>query len=407
MGVLNRILYKPHSFAAREWLFQIHLWTGLLVGLYALLIGVTGSALVLAPQLRDWMDRDMTRVSGAGVRVSADQVLGAVRRAHPEFHVMSLRMPTAADGTFRVSTSHMGSHEYYVNPFNASIVGEGFPKKDLLAWLQQLHFNLLGGKTGRLVNGIGGLLMFLLCATGLIIWWPGIKNAKRAMSINMRARWKRVNYDVHSAVGFLALLFTVVISLTGAYYSWPDQTRSMLSWVSNLKPKAEPKLPTGRKGQNLPVDQLLKVAEGAVPGAWVSMVMLSHGAGQPVKVTLMGGGPREYQKSNYVYIDPYTADVVRVDSVVGRSFGDALLAWIGPLHFGTFGGGLTVYILWLLLGLSPAVLGVSGMLMWWNRVGVKKWNRSFRAQPNQPPSPGIPTSALPNTLAPEQRNANG
>ena len=407
MGVLNRVLYKPRSFAAREWLFQIHLWTGLLVGLYALLIGVTGSALVFAPQMRDWMDRDLTRVSGSGVRVSADQVLEAVHRAHPEFHIMSLRMPTAADGTFRVSASHMGGHEYYVHPFTAAIVGEGFPKQDFLAWLQQLHFNLLGGKTGRLVNGIGGLLMFLLCATGLTVWWPGIKNAKRAMSVNLRARWKQVNYDIHSAIGFFTLLFTVVISLTGAYYSWPDQTRTMLSWMSTLRPKAAPKLPAGRTGKNLPVSRLLKAAEDAVPGAWVSMVMLSHGPGQPVKVTLMSGGAREYQKSNYVYIDPYTSDVVRVESVQGRSFGDAVLAWIGPLHFGAFGGGLPVYVLWLILGLSPAVLGVSGMLMWWNRVVVKKWNRSVPARPKQPASPDIRTSALPNTLAPGQRNANG
>jgi len=75
-----------------------------------------------------------------------------------------------------------------------------------------------------------------------------------------------------------------------------------------------------------------------VPGAWVSMVMLSHQPGQPVKVTLMNGGPREYQNSNYVYLDPYTGKVLRVDSVENRSIGDAILAWVTPLHFGTFGG---------------------------------------------------------------------
>jgi hypothetical protein len=37
-----------------------------------------------------------------------------------------------------------------------------------------------------------------------------------------------------------------------------------------------------------------------------------------------------------------------------------------PLHFGTFGGNVT-RILWIIVGLAPAVLYVTGLLMWWNR----------------------------------------
>ena len=98
----------------------------------------------------------------------------------------------------------------------------------------------------------------------------------------------------------------------------------------------------------------------------------------------MNGGAREYQNSNYVYLDPYTGKVLRVDSVENRSVGDTILAWVTPLHFGTFGGGLTVYVLWVVLGLSPAVLGVSGVLMWWNRVAVKKVNKLRRALDTKP-----------------------
>src|SRR5665213_617580 len=36
-------------------------------------------------------------------------------------------------------------------------------------WLVDLHSNLLLGSTGRLVNGIGGLCLTLLCLTGAII----------------------------------------------------------------------------------------------------------------------------------------------------------------------------------------------------------------------------------------------
>ena len=397
MNLLHRIVHKPRTVAAREWLFQIHLYSGLIAGLYALLIGVTGSALVFAPQMRDWLDRDLTRVAGSGPHISIDQALVAVRAAHPGFKAMSIRMPVDPQDTFRISASHMGGHQYFVNPFNASIVGEGDTKQDLLAWLQQLHFNLLGGTTGRVVNGVGALMLLLLSGTGLIIWWPGKALLKRAVSVKWKARWPRVNYDLHSAVGFFTLAFTVILSVTGAYYAWPKESQKLVGWFSPLRQKAAPpKLRKHAEGQDLPLGQLMEIARHAVPGAWVSIVMLSHGPGDPVKITHMDGGPREYQNSNYVYLDPRNGRIVRVDDVRTRSAGDAVMAWIGPLHFGTFGGGTTVYILWLLLGLSPALLGVSVILMWWNRVAVKKLKK-WRAGPvreavEQPIHAGQPVS---------------
>ena len=66
MNIVQRIVQKPRSIAAREWLFQIHLYTGLIAGLYAVLISVTGSALVFQPQFRDWQDREFTEVAGSG-----------------------------------------------------------------------------------------------------------------------------------------------------------------------------------------------------------------------------------------------------------------------------------------------------------------------------------------------------
>jgi uncharacterized iron-regulated membrane protein len=52
-------------------------------------------------------------------------------------------------------------------------------------------------------------------------------------------------------------------------------------------------------------------------------------------------------------------------------FGDKLLYWLAQAHFGRF-AGVGVKILWTLVGLVPAVLFVTGALMWWARV-LKPW----------------------------------
>ncbi len=67
----------------RRALFQVHLWTGLAVGLYALAISVSGSILVYAPQLGEWAHRDLRAVALADVegRDVVTPVAGARARA--------------------------------------------------------------------------------------------------------------------------------------------------------------------------------------------------------------------------------------------------------------------------------------------------------------------------------------
>jgi uncharacterized iron-regulated membrane protein len=49
------------------------------------------------------------------------------------------------------------------------------------------------------------------------------------------------------------------------------------------------------------------------------------------------------------------------------------------VHFGLFGGdgvlGLLVKIVWVLLGIVPALLAVTGLLMYWNRNLRMVWRR--------------------------------
>lgn len=52
---------------------------------------------------------------------------------------------------------------------------------------------------------------------------------------------------------------------------------------------------------------------------------------------------------------------------------DKITAWLANMHFGRF-GGLGVRWTWIVLGLVPSVLFISGFILWWNSV-VKPWRR--------------------------------
>jgi uncharacterized iron-regulated membrane protein len=70
-------------------------------------------------------------------------------------------------------------------------------KRLSIEWLVNLHENLLSGSTGRLVNGIGAICVTSLCLTGAIIWWPGIKNWRRSLTVSWRAPFARIIWDLH------------------------------------------------------------------------------------------------------------------------------------------------------------------------------------------------------------------
>jgi uncharacterized iron-regulated membrane protein len=63
---------------------------------------------------------------------------------------------------------------------------------------------------------------------------------------------------------------------------------------------------------------------------------------------------------------------VRASSKALR-FGDQVLYWLAQLHFGRF-AGQPVKVIWTVLGFAPAVLFVTGTLMWWKRV-LGPWMR--------------------------------
>ena len=76
----------------------------------------------------------------------------------------------------------------------------------LVSRLLELHDDLLGGMNGRIVNGVGSILLAVLCVTGAVVWWPGSRKWRRGLTVQWRAGWQRINWDLHSALGFWAFV---------------------------------------------------------------------------------------------------------------------------------------------------------------------------------------------------------
>src|SRR5438105_4356499 len=95
-----------------------------------------------------------------------------------------------------------------------------------LFFRNKINERVSGGKS---VPGSGPLL------TGAVIWWPGIANWRRSLKINPRANWKRINWDLHSAMGFWTFAFFFMWSFTGVYLVFPAPFDALINRVAPLE----------------------------------------------------------------------------------------------------------------------------------------------------------------------------
>lgn len=284
---------RPRDLWLRRAIFQIHLWTGLALGLYVVAISLSGSALVFRNDLYDVFTATPVIVSPIGARLDPKELRDRALDAHPGYEISRVwENENNRDQAVEVTLYRNGSQTHrLIDPYTGRDLGHAIPMGiRILSWLDDLHVNLVSGETGRLVNAAIAALWILLGISGAFVWWPGVREWKRGLTIRRNVSWRRFNWDLHSAAGIWMFVFILLWGITGVHVAIPGPF-----WAV--------------------VDYFEPPSDGALP-----------------------------------------------DSRVG----EVVLRWSARLHFGTFGGRPS-QALWLILGLAPIILAVTGALMWWNR----------------------------------------
>jgi uncharacterized iron-regulated membrane protein len=384
MTLFSHFWRRPRTTFLRRAAFQIHLWAGLGVGLYLAVMGVTGAALVFEEEIEEQLRPELYHVRPAAAPpASVADLLRVARQAYPDRQVTALYAPTEKRGTVEVYLRKGDEVLYaFLHPVTAEILGDTLPSTSVVRWLQDLHFNLCSGRTGRTVNGVGGLLLFLLCMTGIVIWWPGVGRCFNALRVRFAGSWKRANWELHSAAGFWTAAVLAMWAVTGFYFGFSVQVASFVNRLSPLSQVEPPQSRPRPDASRIDLEKLLDEAAVRSPGSHFFGLTLPANAKAPYVVFMARRQPAEKQHCDYVYFDRYSGDYIRTWRR-GMSFsaGDKLMSLIVPLHFGTF-GGIPVKILWTLLGLTPPLLFATGIVMWWNRVLRRRVAREglWRAQ---------------------------
>ncbi len=365
----------PQQIWWRWLLMQVHLWTGIGLGLYIFVVSVSGAALVFREEI---IAASYTPVISnvPGERMDWSTLHQHIQNAYPQHKISWFRNrenPREAVEVWLEKDS--GTEIVLADAVSGKVLGpKGGTIEATVKWLADLHISLLAGQTGRIVNGIGSGFLCLLCITGLVIWWPGIRNWRRSLTIDLRKSWKRINWDLHSAVGFWTLAFVMIWGVTGIYLIFPQPFRNFVGMIAPLQAAGQratpPVAPQGGEVRSL--SSLVSVAEQATPGKVTTWVGLPYRKGQAVSQIYRQDSFDDHASLTGVVLNAYTGEVQQIRDFENLMPGDRILRWFGYLHFGNF-GGTSVKVLWTVIGIAPAILFVTGFLMWWNRFLSKKW----------------------------------
>ncbi|WP_201980821.1 PepSY-associated TM helix domain-containing protein [Hymenobacter rubidus] len=407
---------------------RIHLYLGLVSGLFVVFVCLTGSILVFEKEIEQaWHSERYFVAPATTPRLTLAQLAAAVRAYKPKAKISGFKLyadpartvevslagaakPGEKPGGGRMGEERMGNGpaasgsqggrpagagpgqggkgkgdgggpRVFVNPYTAAVVGEMNPRDSFFHTVEQLHRGLVAGKIGKLVMGINASLFLFILGTGLVLWWPTARKAFTSrLTIKWGSSWKRLNHDFHISLGFYASVFLFIMALTGVgmSFDWVGQGINKLTHSPLKRPEPPASAAPAAAGTApFAADAVLALARQQAPDAESYALQLPKEPTGSIRVAVLRPGAITENAADEVYLDQYSGKLLSSQLYAQRPAGQRIRGLFKPVHTGAIFGWPTK-ILALVISLLGATFPITGTIMWLNR--TRKQRRKHQLQ---------------------------
>lgn len=226
MGIIKSLIRKRRK---KESLFKyimalLHLWLGLLSSLIIFVVCLTGCIYAFKNQIIDFYNRDKVYVKVGENRIPLDTIQENFR--DKGWVINEFILPENKKKSIIISYTDQNtkiSKTQYFDPYTGAQLGGANNGLDrFFAVVLDIHKTLLITKAGKQIVGVATLVFCFLLLSGFVLWLPKKwKDLKNGLTIKWKAKFYRLNYDLHNTLGFYALLMLFFIAVTGLYVTYP------------------------------------------------------------------------------------------------------------------------------------------------------------------------------------------
>ncbi|QRR00063.1 PepSY-associated TM helix domain-containing protein [Dyadobacter sandarakinus] len=353
-------------------LFKLHSWFGLVTGLFLILLGLSGSLLVFRTELDRFFNKELLHVPHQMPipEQALQHCYDRITSRYPNLDGIAWLNPDAGPGDaydFRIYYNDGQLLTYdlaliSVDPYTGKVLREGPSDRfmpSFMAWLFQFHFSFQLGIPGAALTAILGMTMLVSLLTGVFVYRKNILKVLTFWVKINRKNWRTVSSDLHRIVGVWSLMLNAVIFFTGFWmnlFAFKPKT-----WQNELAPA----LPNTNIA--VPADRMYRQALAAMPDLEPTYVYLPTQLARKFEVRGFTDGQfKIWGSANSVKIDQQTGEISGISRLTDKPLEDRIEAAFFPLHVGNF-GGFWVKLVYVIIGLTPGLLAITGFLLWWRR----------------------------------------
>lgn len=226
----QKMLLSGNRTSFRKLFRKVHVWLALPFGLVMTLTCFSGAILVFEKEVNQWAFPDLYRVSQTGTARLPEEVLKEKVASTLSVETGKVRLVKSPhpERTYEVKLSGSRHATWFLDPYTGEVKGT-HERLPFFQTMFRLHRWLLDSKPadggvywGKLCVGVSTMLFVFVLLTGLCSWWPHNRTyLKESLRIPVRRGFRRWLYGLHVAGGVYAVVFLLLMALTGLTWSFP------------------------------------------------------------------------------------------------------------------------------------------------------------------------------------------
>lgn len=385
---------KPSLF--KKWTGKLHLWFGLSIGLIIFIVSITGALYVFKDEVENFTRKEVIYHSEQNIeqkqvlpiRVLEKAVDAQVKEKY-KIHWVNVPIDKKMSYQFFWYEHNTEAWNYfdefpiykvaYVNPYDGKVLRVYDEKNGFFNIVKMIHWSfLLKQDWGKYVVGIPVIIFVIMLISGIILWWPKNKAArKQRFSFKWKniKSWKRKNYDLHNVLGFYASIFALIFSITGLFYAFLVVQMMMyfvFSGGSTVYPDFShitTKAPIEARTEST-LDKVISTVQAKYPNSYGFSIDLGHphmdDHEHPNFSVFVKHLSYSYHKNSSLIFDENSGELLHTYNHEDKNFGEKTVAANYDIHVGSI-LGLPTKIIAFIVSLICASLPVTGFLVWWGR----------------------------------------